>query len=66
MAHLAARETANTAQPNRAPDTGIKILAKSLYRDLRSNGYDERQILSLSTELIDLLTSEIKEEEPAR
>ena len=64
MAHLAAREPTTTAQSLRAPDKSIKILAKSLYRDLRSNGYDERQILSLSTELIDLLTAEIKEEDP--
>jgi hypothetical protein len=37
-----------------------RILAKSLYRELRGNGYTPKQILSLSTELIDLVTQDLK------
>lgn len=41
---------------------GTKILAKSLFRELRDNGYSTKQILSLSTELIDLVTQDLKAE----
>lgn len=39
---------------------GTKILAKSLFKELRGNGYSANQILSLSTELIELVTQDIK------
>lgn len=39
-----------------------KILARSFYRELRENGYTCNQILALSTELIDLVTRELKSE----
>ncbi len=37
-----------------------KILAKSLFKELRGNGYSPNQILSLSTELIDLVTKDLR------
>ncbi|WP_242395730.1 hypothetical protein [Anaeromyxobacter oryzisoli] len=42
---------------------GTKILAKSLFKELRGNGYSTNQILSLSTELIDLVTQNLKGEQ---
>ncbi len=39
---------------------GTKILAKSLFKELRGSGYSTNQILSLSTELIDLVTQDLK------
>lgn len=41
---------------------GTKILAKSLFKELRGNGYSTNQILNLSTELIDLVTQGLKDE----
>ncbi len=41
---------------------GTQILAKSLFKELRGNGYSPNQILSLSTELIDLVTEDLREE----
>ena len=41
---------------------GTKILAKSLFKELRGNGYSTNQILSLSTELIDRVTQDLKGE----
>ena len=41
---------------------GTKILAKTLFKELRGNGYSANQILSLSTELIDLITQDLKDE----
>jgi hypothetical protein len=40
---------------------GTQILAKSLFKELRGSGYTPNQILSLSTELIDLVTKDIKD-----
>jgi hypothetical protein len=42
-----------------------RILAKSLFKELRGNGYSPNQILSLSTELIDLVTQGLKEDQDA-
>jgi hypothetical protein len=39
---------------------GTRILAKSLFKELRGNGYSPNQILSLSTELIDLVTENLR------
>lgn len=61
----AAAETARPADLLKAPDRSVKILAKSLFRELRTNGYDDKQIVALSTELIGLLTVDLREESPA-
>ena len=37
----------------------VKILAKSIYRDLEAQGFDERQIVSLATELISEVTAKM-------
>ncbi len=42
-----------------------KILAKSLFKELRGNGYSPNQILSLSTELIDLVTKDLRSDQDA-
>jgi hypothetical protein len=39
---------------------GTQILAKSLFKELRGSGYTPNQILSLSTELIGLVTQDLK------
>ena len=46
--------------PGKLDVKGTQILAKSLFRELRGNGYSANQILSLSTELIDLVTQDLK------
>ena len=40
---------------------GTKILAKSLFKELRANGYSPNQILGLTTELIELVTQDLRE-----
>ena len=42
-----------------------RILAKSLFKELRGNGYSPNQILSLSTELIDLVTKDLRSDQAA-
>ncbi len=43
-----------------AQDRSLKIIAKSLFKELKANGFDNRHIVSLSTELIALVTSELR------
>jgi hypothetical protein len=40
-----------------AKSRAVKILAKSIYRDLEAQGFDERQIVALATELISEVTA---------
>ena len=37
-----------------------KILAKSFFKELRENGYDHNAIVAISTELLDLVTQELR------
>jgi hypothetical protein len=40
-------------------NAAVKILAKSIYRDLEAQGFDEKQIVALATELISEVTTKI-------
>ena len=37
----------------------VRILAKSIFRELTAQGYDERQIVNLASELISEVTTNI-------
>ena len=39
---------------------GVRILAKSIFKELTSQGYDSRQIVSLATELISEVTADLQ------
>ncbi len=54
------RGSASTSVPNR--EKALKILSKSIYKDLRQNGYEPRQIVALASEIISLVTSDIKDD----
>jgi len=43
----------------------VRILAKSIYRELTQQGYDDKQIVSLATELISEVTARISHGDPA-
>jgi len=45
-----------------AKNRALKILAKSIYKELRHNGYEPREIVALSTELLSLITTDIRPE----
>ena len=44
----------------RQQEKALKIIAKSLFRELKENGYDSRQIVSVSSELISLVTTDLR------
>ncbi len=43
-----------------ANEKAMRIIARSLFRELKENGYDTRQIVNLSTELIGLVNSDLR------
>ena len=53
-------ETASISTLDRS--AGARILARSFYKELRASGYTPKQLLALSTELIDLITQDLHNE----
>ncbi len=53
----AAAPAAPAALPNR--EKALQILSKSIYKELRENGYEPKQIVALATEIISLVTTDI-------
>jgi hypothetical protein len=51
-----------TPTPSRdsASTKGVHILARSLFRQMRQQGYTEEQIIGLSTELIQLVNEDLQ------
>jgi len=47
---------------NMEPERATKILAKSLYRELRKNGFAESDIISFSKEIIECMAGDMKKE----
>ena len=43
--------------PNR--EKALQILSKSIYKELRENGYEPKQIVSLASEIISLVTTDL-------
>ena len=44
----------------------VRILAKSLYRELRGNGMREQDVMSLAGELLALVTDDVRSGQEAR
>jgi hypothetical protein len=55
-----------TMSDREAKARAVKILAKSIYRDLEAQGFDEKQIVALATELISEVTSKISRDQAAK
>jgi hypothetical protein len=49
--------TVRPALPNR--EKALQILSKSIYKELRENGYEPKQIVALASEIISLVTTDI-------
>jgi hypothetical protein len=47
--------------PSMLDEKATQILARSLFRELRCNGYSPNQILGLTTELIELVTRDLRD-----
>lgn len=43
----------------------VKILAKSVYRELKASGYSRSDMVGFTNALLELVTDELKGEDPA-
>ena len=59
MPQLAMQDVA-TARAGAEREKALRILAKSIYKELRAQGYDHRQVVALATELIAQVTSDLQ------
>lgn len=50
--------------PNPNDPRAARILAKSIYKELRGSGFSEKDVLALAGELLELVTSEVREQGP--
>jgi hypothetical protein len=48
----------------RTDPRAARILAKSIYRELTHQGYDDKQIVALATELIAEVTDKMSSDQP--
>lgn len=46
--------------PDPRDPRAVRILAKSIYRELRGSGFSEHDVLALAGELLGLVTSDVK------
>ena len=44
----------------------LAILAKTIYRELRTSGYTERDVVALTGELLGMVTTEVKGRRPSQ
>jgi hypothetical protein len=45
--------------PAANPERALQILSKTIYKELRENGYEPKQIVALATEIIGLVTTDL-------
>lgn len=54
---------AQTAEQLIARDPkALKIMAKAMYRQLRTQGYSQGDVLSFASELLEMVSSEVREQ----
>jgi len=58
--------TTRTTQqgPTQQGSRALRILAKSVFRELKSSGYGRSDIVAFATELLSLVSSDLREEHP--
>jgi hypothetical protein len=49
----------STSEPLIQKNRPVRILARSIFRELKSQGYDDKQILGLATELLSEVTMNV-------
>jgi hypothetical protein len=49
------------ATPGKSDPRALAILAKTIYRELRSSGYAEKDVMALAGELLGMVASDIQD-----
>lgn len=61
---MAFGESLNEQSPADAA-RAIKVLARTMVRELKRGGFSQRQMVTFTSELLGLVTAEIKSDEPS-
>ena len=54
------QDARNDESPLSGDERSAKILAKTIYRELRSSGLGEREVLAIASELLGLVAEEVR------
>jgi len=54
------------AVPRANDPKAVAILAKNIYREFRAGGFSERDVMALAGELLELVTSDVRNERAVR
>lgn len=54
------------AIPRVSDPRAVAILAKNIYREFRAGGFNERDVMALAGELLELVTSDVRNERAVR
>ena len=57
--HVQTDKLPSPTEPLIQKNRPVRILAKSIFRELKSQGYDDKQILGLATELLSEVTMNV-------
>jgi hypothetical protein len=53
-------KTTSSSEPLIQRNRSVRILAKSIFRELKLQGYDEKQIVALATQLLSEVTDQVR------
>lgn len=51
-----------TTSPSSQQPRALRILAKSTFRELKSSGYNRAEILAFATEMLSLVSTDLRDE----
>jgi hypothetical protein len=57
---MSRRGTLDMVMKNMEPERATKILARSLYKELRRNGFTDKDVVNFSREIIECMSQEMK------
>lgn len=60
------RESIVPVTSSSPPDRARKIVAKSVYRELRASGYDHGAVVAIASELLALVTEELQRDDTGK
>ena len=58
--HVQTEKQTTSSEPLIQRNRSVRILAKSIFRELKQQGYDDKQIVALATELLSEVTDQVR------
>jgi hypothetical protein len=59
-ANVQTEKQTTSSEPLIQRNRSVRILAKSIFRELKQQGYDDKQIVALATELLSEVTDQVR------